>query len=74
MAMNVQVQPPLGDADEAAADDLPLFEAPVAAADQGIRLDAWLARMQPQFSRSHWQRLIDAAQVQVDGATARTAR
>jgi 23S rRNA pseudouridine1911/1915/1917 synthase len=35
-----------------------------------MRLDAWLARMQPQFSRSHWQRLIAAGQVQIDGVAA----
>jgi 23S rRNA pseudouridine1911/1915/1917 synthase len=67
---------PLNDASAADVDDAawPSFEARVGQADHGLRLDQWLAKMQPQFSRSHWQKLIDAKQVHVDDAVAASAK
>lgn len=45
------------------------YSCQVPADAQGKRLDAWLAEQQPQFSRSHWKKLIEAGQVTLDGAT-----
>jgi 23S rRNA pseudouridine1911/1915/1917 synthase len=67
---------PLNDAGSDDVDETawPLFEARVGQADHGLRLDQWLAKQQPQFSRSHWQKLIDAKQVHVDDAVAASAK
>jgi 23S rRNA pseudouridine1911/1915/1917 synthase len=45
----------------------------VAPDEAGLRLDAWLARRLPAFSRSRLQALIEAGQVRLDGAPARAA-
>jgi 23S rRNA pseudouridine1911/1915/1917 synthase len=54
---------------EAQDESLDVFSARVPASAQGQRLDAWLAEQQPQFSRSHWKRLIEAGQVTLDGVS-----
>jgi 23S rRNA pseudouridine1911/1915/1917 synthase len=56
---DVQIEPTEDDA---------LLSTTVGEQDSGQRLDAWLARQYPRFSRSHWQRLIAAGLVQVEGA------
>jgi 23S rRNA pseudouridine1911/1915/1917 synthase len=43
------------------------FSATVSAEHSGLRLDAWLAAVYPKFSRSHWQKLIAADLVRLDG-------
>jgi 23S rRNA pseudouridine1911/1915/1917 synthase len=40
----------------------------IEADDQGHRLDAWLARRQPELSRARWQALIREGHVRIDGA------
>jgi 23S rRNA pseudouridine1911/1915/1917 synthase len=54
---------------EADEETLAVYSARIPASAQGQRLDAWLAEQQPQFSRSHWKRLIEAGQVTLDGAS-----
>ncbi len=63
---------PEGGADEADAegpDEAPaeLRSGQVAPAEHGERLDRWLARLAPEFSRSHVQTLIAQGEATVDG-------
>ncbi len=44
----------------------------VAPAEQGERLDRWLARLAPEFSRSHVQTLIAQGEATIDGRPATT--
>ncbi len=54
-------------AEGALDDDAGLQLLQVEAADDGARLDRVLATRLPQYSRSHWQRQIEAARVRIDG-------
>ncbi|WP_374318831.1 RluA family pseudouridine synthase [Aquabacterium sp.] len=48
-------------------------ESLVATADRGHRLDAWLAVLAPEYSRSHLKTLIESGCVTVDGSLVSTA-
>jgi 23S rRNA pseudouridine1911/1915/1917 synthase len=50
------------------------YELTVEVADEGERLDVWLARQGLPFSRSQIRRRIDEGEVQVGGAPAKAAR
>ena len=48
-----------------------LVEIDLEVADGGDRLDRWLSRNLPEFSRSRWQQLITGGNVQVNGRACR---
>ena len=48
-----------------------LVEIDLQVADGGDRLDRWLSRNRPEFSRSRWQQLIVTGKVQINGRACR---
>ncbi|WP_324888189.1 RluA family pseudouridine synthase [Polaromonas sp.] len=67
MASVGQAEETLDDAEAGA--DFELRQVMVPAASHGARLDRTLAGIVPEFSRSYLQQLIEAAAVQINGAT-----
>jgi 23S rRNA pseudouridine1911/1915/1917 synthase len=67
---NIEQFPALADESE----QLDTYEARVPSSAQGQRMDTWLAQMQPQFSRSHWKKLIEAGQVALDGVAVKVPK